>query len=316
MKFPELRKNGKQADRQLQLSVPEVSAQLLNAMFHSPAIGVAVLDSRGRFEAVNDSLAAINRIPPRAHIGKSLHQVLGDAASQPEMVLEKTLLTGRTVSRFHMTAQLPTRTEIGHWMLTYQPIRDASKKKLSICAHVVEITEEIKAQSAIEELIQRLQHAKSSIVKNRDSWFSSASRNSFDDRSHRDSLGLFEGCLSQAQLISKILRAHMATSSRVAGKPPAPANDSCLPHRQGDSKLLSPQYSCAQEDSPTLPLTVREEEVIRFLLNGKTNKEAANAIGISARTVEAHRAKIMLKLRVRSLAELMLYAVRHQLVTI
>jgi len=306
MKSRELRKNGKQADRYLQLSA-DVSPQLLNAMFHSPAIGVAILDRRGRYEAVNESLASMNSLPLRAHIGKSLHQVLGNAASQPEMLLE-TALTGRTVSQFHMIAQLPGRTEIGHWMLTYQPLRDASRKKPSVCAHVVEITEEVKAQCALGGLIQGLQHAKSSIA---------GKRGSFGEPSHPDSLALLESCLSQAQLISQILGAHVATANRVAGNRSSAAGDSHRPSMPGDSELLAPHpYAQAPGESATLPLTVREEDVIRLLSCGKTNKEVAAAIGISVRTVEAHRAKIMLKLRVRSLAELLLYAVRHRLVTL
>ncbi|HMI53981.1 MAG TPA: LuxR C-terminal-related transcriptional regulator [Candidatus Saccharimonadales bacterium] len=314
MKSRALREHENEADRHLQLSAPDVSPQLFNAMFHSPSIGVAILDRRGRYEAVNESLASINSLPSRAHIGKSLHQVLGDAASQPEMLLEKTL-TGRTVSQFHMVARLPARTEIGHWMLTYQPIGDASRKRTSVCAHVVEITEEVKAQYAIERLIQRLQHAKSSIAENRDPSRSPGNRDSFGMCSQPDSLDLFEGCLTQAQLVSRILRGHIATANRVAGKRPSASSASRRPPMPGDAELLAPPYAQAPGESAALPLTVREEDVIRLVLCGKTNKEAAAAIGISARTVEAHRAKIMLKLRVRSLAELMLYAVRHHLVT-
>jgi DNA-binding NarL/FixJ family response regulator len=57
--------------------------------------------------------------------------------------------------------------------------------------------------------------------------------------------------------------------------------------------------------------TPREIEIIRFLAEGKVNKEIAALLGISVRTVEAHRSKIMLKLGVHSLAELIHYAMRH-----
>ena len=61
--------------------------------------------------------------------------------------------------------------------------------------------------------------------------------------------------------------------------------------------------------------TPREIEIIRLLAGGKTNKEIAAALGITVRTVETHRAKIMLKLGLHSLTELIHYAIRHKIVS-
>jgi DNA-binding NarL/FixJ family response regulator len=61
--------------------------------------------------------------------------------------------------------------------------------------------------------------------------------------------------------------------------------------------------------------TPRETQVIRLLAEGKSNKEIATALGIEVRTVETHRAKIMLKLGLHSLAELIHYAIRHEIST-
>ena len=61
--------------------------------------------------------------------------------------------------------------------------------------------------------------------------------------------------------------------------------------------------------------TSREVEVIRLLAEGKANKEIAIRLGITIRTVETHRAKIMLKVGVHSLAELIHYAIRQKIFT-
>jgi DNA-binding NarL/FixJ family response regulator len=61
--------------------------------------------------------------------------------------------------------------------------------------------------------------------------------------------------------------------------------------------------------------TLREMEVIRLLAEGKANKEIAVALGITTRTAETHRAKIMLKLGLHSLTELIHYAIRHKIFT-
>ena len=51
-------------------------------------------------------------------------------------------------------------------------------------------------------------------------------------------------------------------------------------------------------------LTPRERDVVNQISCGASNKEAARALGISSRTVEVHRARIMEKLQVRNAAEL------------
>jgi DNA-binding NarL/FixJ family response regulator len=61
--------------------------------------------------------------------------------------------------------------------------------------------------------------------------------------------------------------------------------------------------------------TPREVEIIRLLAEGKRNKEIAAALGITARTVETHRAKIMLKLGLHSLTEIIHYAIRNEMVS-
>jgi DNA-binding CsgD family transcriptional regulator len=64
----------------------------------------------------------------------------------------------------------------------------------------------------------------------------------------------------------------------------------------------------------TAELPAREREVAALLAKGKTNKEIAKLLVISSRTVESHRARIMLKLDLDSLSDLVRYAVRTDLI--
>ena len=59
-------------------------------------------------------------------------------------------------------------------------------------------------------------------------------------------------------------------------------------------------------------LTPREHEVMAMVTAGKSNKEIANALGVSAKTIEAHRARVMEKMQAGSLAELVRMALAVQ----
>lgn len=61
-------------------------------------------------------------------------------------------------------------------------------------------------------------------------------------------------------------------------------------------------------------LTSREREVVQLLSEGKSSKEVASILNISAKTAETHRANLMRKLEIHSISELVRYAVRNQII--
>ena len=61
-------------------------------------------------------------------------------------------------------------------------------------------------------------------------------------------------------------------------------------------------------------LTTREREVLQLLSEGCSNKEIGALLGISEKTAETHRARIMAKLGIHSVAKLVRYAVRNRIV--
>lgn len=68
------------------------------------------------------------------------------------------------------------------------------------------------------------------------------------------------------------------------------------------------------EDVVAGQLTMREREVVQLLAEGKSNKEVAQILEISVKTVETHRAASMRKLGITSVVELVHYALRNQLI--
>jgi DNA-binding NarL/FixJ family response regulator len=78
--------------------------------------------------------------------------------------------------------------------------------------------------------------------------------------------------------------------------------------------LLNSFLRVPSSSSTLASLTDREREIVRLLAGGKSNKEAAAALGISVKTVETHRAAIMRKLGFTSIVTLVRYAVREHLI--
>ena len=61
-------------------------------------------------------------------------------------------------------------------------------------------------------------------------------------------------------------------------------------------------------------LSAREAEILVLLVDGESNRTVAERLGISIRTVEAHRARLMLKLGSKNIADVVKYAVRNKII--
>lgn len=83
-------------------------------------------------------------------------------------------------------------------------------------------------------------------------------------------------------------------------------------------RVLDPRLALAEPEtgSPSRQLTTRELEVLQLIVHGKSNKDIAVLLGLSANTVSVHRANIMQALGIHNTAELVVYAIRNGLVSI
>jgi len=102
------------------------------------------------------------------------------------------------------------------------------------------------------------------------------------------------------------------------------ANDLLLAIRQvsrgqvylspGVSGAVMEAYQSKSEKSRKNPLTLRERQVLQLIAEGKSTKDVASLLGISVKTAESHRTRLMQKLDIHETATLVLYAVRHGIV--
>lgn len=84
---------------------------------------------------------------------------------------------------------------------------------------------------------------------------------------------------------------------------------------------LSPGVSATVADAvrsagaaPADPLTAREREVLQLVAEGKSTKEIAAILGVSVKTADAHRTRLMQKLDIHDVASLTRYAIRHGII--
>lgn len=119
-----------------------------------------------------------------------------------------------------------------------------------------------------------------------------------------------KGLLSKSEAASELLAAIDSVSRQEAYFTPGAAE-----------VILEKFLVRARADSGGAPaargrqiLTLREREVVRLLSEGKGNREIAERLGISVKTVESYRAGAMRKVGARSLSDLVHYAIRNHII--
>jgi DNA-binding NarL/FixJ family response regulator len=81
--------------------------------------------------------------------------------------------------------------------------------------------------------------------------------------------------------------------------------------------FLDKGHAISLNEPPTLPtLTTREREVTQLLAEGKSSKEVASLLNLSTKTVETHRSNIMRKLGLHSIRDLVVYAIKNNIIQI
>ncbi|WFE87915.1 response regulator transcription factor [Roseibium porphyridii] len=88
-----------------------------------------------------------------------------------------------------------------------------------------------------------------------------------------------------------------------------------LPNILRGHRHIATRFETLLEDAPDVPiLSDRERQTLNLIVSGRSNKEIADTLGISAKTVDRHRTNLMKKLDVHSVAQLIAYALREGLI--
>jgi DNA-binding CsgD family transcriptional regulator len=209
--------------------------QRLSSTLDDSGVGVVICDRRLRYRALNHSLAEIHNVPIKAHLGHSLHHVLGGFADKVVPLWETVLATGRPVGNLEIVGQFPERLGVGRWVHNFFPLKDGGGRVTHAGCFVIEVGH----PSAVSSMLLK------------------AARN-----------------------------------------PILPIGSQSPSQGQRKDKHLSS----------------REQQILRLLAEGNSNKEVSSTLNISTRTVETYRARLMLKLQAPSFAHLVHYAIRNRII--
>jgi DNA-binding CsgD family transcriptional regulator len=272
------------------------SEAVLTALFQSPIVGCGFFDTQLRYLRLNPALAATNRLPASAHLGRRPRNTLGAVGRQVETWMEEALDTGKPVLNRKLSGRLPTRAGTAHWVVSYVPVRSAEGQKTELAAVVLEVTRRRATESAINHLIGNLLHAEA--VLRTEIYSRRGEKDCWPDERTgmlTRALELVDACVMEAQSIVDEQPVLTIEAPEAVGG----ASVSWTRNANGASRKW---------------LSEREREIVRQLAESKSNKEVASALGISVRTAETHRARIMMKLELRSLSDLVRYAVRNRII--
>jgi PAS domain S-box-containing protein len=264
----------------------------LPTLFASPVVGVAVFDSRIRYRAINGALARMNGVPAARHVGKRPHHVFGDAATKVESAIDQVIGSGKPVS-LDITLQLPLRAGIGHWLESFSAIRDANGHVTQVVAVVLEITKRQNLERSLNHLVGSLLHIR---TMTKDELELNRITDGQNEQSEllTQSVTLASECIKEVQSLCQGPRCQTSVKLR--------------PLEHPDVKDCAPNGVGARQLSP------REGGVLQLLADGKNNKEVGALLGISVRTAECYRARLMRKVEIYSLAHLVRFAVRNKII--
>lgn len=136
------------------------SEHLLKVYFSASRVGLCILDADFRYLAINNALAEMNGMPAADHLGKTVREMLGDFAEVIEPQLKHVLATAQPVMNIEISFMLHNRTEPGHWIEHYIPIKHCAGKVAQIGVVAVEITEQKRLEETLRSVSQKLRDEK------------------------------------------------------------------------------------------------------------------------------------------------------------
>jgi DNA-binding CsgD family transcriptional regulator len=286
----------------------------LVAVLNNSTVGVEIYDRNPFCILKNRAFASMGGALPEIHVGKTMRQIFGSCAVQIEPAFQQVWTTGKPVSHVELAFSLPWIPRKTNLLVNFFPIEGIDRGIRLIAGLFFSANCKRKLQERLSQLIEK-QRAPSFVESEaRDGEFTDLSMESAEmlqksiDLIHCTMLlrcHLLEMRIATALMQAAPYAALAAADARLS------LTESPRAEFKGQRGHLDPTKK--EENDGVVP-SPRERQVIKLLAEGKANKEMAAVLDLSTRTVEVYRARIMTKLKLHSVAELVRYAVRHNLI--
>jgi DNA-binding CsgD family transcriptional regulator len=115
-------------------------------------LGIAVVDRRFRFSGVNSYLANMNRLPPEAHPGMRLDEVLGPLVTEVALCLETVFTSEQPLPNVRLTGKLLTRPDPVEFRQFFFPLTNNRRRVTEVGAFVLESRSRSSVQDSIDYL--------------------------------------------------------------------------------------------------------------------------------------------------------------------
>lgn len=315
----------------------------LNAALRDSTVAIAIFDDKLRCRVSNAGFASITGAPMEQHPGKTLDEILGAEIPQFRLMLLQVWNSMDALWEQSIEVALPSGPK-GRWIVDFFPIPNAVGSVQMVGAAFSEST----CRDRIEKCFRRLANRfppNASNGENRVSAKEHGISATKDGTSAPPEHGELperyppEGYVHVMERTVNILNRSMALRRVVSKTRVASSFQSYSLRQAADAlgKAFELMGRNQSEDTPDVsPMTPaaraentekienkekvenhpspREMEVVRFLADGKSNKEIAGFLNLSTRTVETYRSRLMAKLKVHSAAEIVRYAIRKKLI--
>ena len=283
----------------------------LNRLLHDSTVGVAFFDRRLHCRALNGALSRMIGVSVREQIGKPMHQVFRTEAPRLKPAFQRVWGTGHSLANVKFKAKLSPQKETHHWLVNFYPVKDELGQVRLVAAVFSEVTK----RRSVESLLRRIRDKRPGDAVDEPTLpgegFTDLSERTFELVKH--SADLLKSSMSLRSQVSEMrLQTGLWRLALCLIVPPS--RELALSPAESSVGVTAPEGTPDENELLSGGPSFRERQVLRYLADGKSNKEIGVALNISTRTVEFYRARIMVKLNLHSTAALVRYAVRQKIV--
>lgn len=230
-------------------------------------------------------------------VGKTARELLGGAAADLESAIKTTIDTGTQPPFVDVATKIPRAGLVNHWLFNLLPIKNHVDGQLQVAAITVETTHHKRIEEYILLLMSDMSWIREQISKD-----PAVFQNRRELLRPIEETSLLATVSEEARAISAMLQGELDDSKE-------------KPILSGQTNTPNQTASFRLEVQKLATLSPREREVLCLVAASKGNKEIATILNIEARTVDTYRTRLMLKLDLHSTGDVVLYAVRHHLVS-